>query len=177
MRDYSSLVQHLHEQLKPYGYVQDFEHVIPNALYISCIRDHGLFEVRNACAILDIPDNLVRTDPLKRYFTYIRTNLLSEYGEAFIWKELEFCLIGLCSAEAFSVIKESEAKVVEPVSFSFNSMLGCCFVERTTWELFVHSTWGLFFSGAHFKTIRVAVEQWVEGEKQRVTKDMDREDR
>src|SRR6185295_18590907 len=101
MTDYSTLTAHVHERLKSYEYVQDHDHIIPNALYISCIRDRGLFMVRNACAILDIPNNLLREEALERYFTYIRSNLLSEYGEAFIWKELEFCLVGICNPEAF----------------------------------------------------------------------------
>jgi len=165
MTNYSTLVEELHQHLKPFEYVLDTDHVIPNALYISYIRDHGIFMVRNVCAVLDIPDNLVRTEPLKRYFNYIRKNLLHEYGEAFIWKELEFCLVGICSSKAFQEIKECEAKLVETVSFSFNSMLGCCFIDRSNLDLYVHSTWGLFFSGTHFKTVRKAVEEWCEKEK------------
>jgi len=168
MTDYSTLVDHIHQQLKPYEYVLDTDHVIPNALYISYIRDHGIFMVRNVCAVLDIPDNLTRTEPLKRYFHYIRTNLLHEYGEAFIWKELEFCLVGICSDQAFQEIRDSEAKLVEAVSFSFNSLLGCCFINRSNLDLYVHSTWGLFFSGTHYKAIRQSVEEWCNKERERL---------
>jgi len=165
MQNFLTLAESLNQQLEVFGYVRDNKHVIPNAIYISFVKNSKIFIVRNACAVLDIPDNLDRIDPLKRYFNFIRSNLLSEYGDAILWKELEFCLVGICSPQAFKVIKDHEAKMVEAVSFSLQSMLGCCFIDRESLDYYAYSTWGLFFAGAHFKAVQRVVENWCQNHK------------
>ena len=170
MSDYSILIEKIDQQLQQYGYCRDNDHVIPNALYISYVKNPEMFTVRNLCAIVDIPYNLVSKDSLGRYFDFMRKNILTEYGEAFLWKELEFCMVVLCSPEAFEITKQDEAQLVEAVSFSLNSMLGCCFINKSTLDSYCRSNWGLFFCGDHFKTISSAVDEWCKNKKKELQK-------
>ena len=165
MANYSRLIEKIDERLKQYNYYPHIEHVIPDALYISYVKNPELFKVRNLCAVIDIPQNLVKKDPLKRYFNFIKNNLLAEYGDAILWKELEFCFVGLCKSEAFEVIQKEESQIVGTVSFSLNSLLGCSLVDKNTLEHYDWSSWGLFFSGNHFQTVCSVVEQWCQNEK------------
>ena len=165
MSNYSTLIEKIDERLKQYNYFSDNEHVIPNALFISYVKNPGLLKVRNLCAVIDIPHNLVEKDPIQRYFNFIKSNLLVEYGEAVLWKELEFCLVGLCNNEAYKVIQGEGSRIVETVSFSLNSLLGCSLINKETFEHYDWSSWGLFFAGDHFKIISSAVEEWCQNEK------------
>jgi len=167
MIDSLQLIEKLDKRLAEYQYSSDREASIPDVLFVSYVKKHNVFKTRNLFAVVEIPDNVVEIEPLKRLFGSVKKSLLNKYGEAFLWKELEVCLVVLCNHEVYNLIKKDEGKVAEAASFSLNAMLGTCFIDKQTLDHYPQSTWGLHFSGNHFEAVNETVALWCEGQKDR----------
>lgn len=166
MIDYTSLITDLDEKLSEYHYVSDSEIVIPNVQYISYIIDKSIFKVKNLCAVIDLPGNMIDIGTTKHFIQFLKKSLLDKYGDAFLWKELEMCFVVLCTDALYKALKADEGKVMNEASFSLKTMLGTCFINTEVIDSFAVSTWGVYFSGDHFQAINQIVTGWSEDKKQ-----------
>jgi len=165
MIDVLQLIEKLDQCLSEFEYSSDREVSIPDVRFVSYVKKHNVLKTRNLCALVDIPDNIENIEMLRKLFEYVKKSLLNKYGEAFLWKELEVCLVILCHHEAYQLIEKDDGKAAEAASFSLNAMLGTCFIDKQTLDHFERSTWGLHFSGDHFKAVSETVALWCEGQK------------
>lgn len=157
---YAELIKCLDTKLAEFGYAGDSQISIPNIKYIAYIKNVNVFKVKNLCAVIDMPDNIVDSMTAKRFFTFLKSSLLDQYGEAFLWKELEMCFVVLCRDKLYGILKNSEGKVMSQASFSLNAMMGTFFINKDTLDHFAESTWGLYFSGDHFRAVHKVVGEW-----------------
>ena len=163
--DINSLKVRLEECLAKFRYVQDETADIENIHFISLVKDKTILRVRNLCALIEIPDYIDSAKNARNFIRNVEQILLKRYGEAILWKELEICLVILCNNQIFGMLKEKEGMNLELIGFTMNSLLGSCFVDKEKHGNFASSTWGLYFSGEHFKSVNSAVKQWCEDQK------------
>lgn len=160
MPEYAPLIQELSAELEKFDYIKEENDIFPSVRYISYIKKPRPLKVRNLVAVLDMPSEIIRNFEAKNYFQDIRSRLLMKYGDAFLWKELEICFVVLCEHNLYGILNKDEGKAVSQAGFSLNSMMGTCFINKTTFENFSQSTWGIYFSGDHYTAIRKTVDQW-----------------
>lgn len=165
MADYTELIEKIDKKLAEFQYGRDLEVFIPHVQYIAYVQNPGLFKVKNLCAVINMPADIRDILTAKRFFEFIRKSLLDKYGDAFLWKELEICFVVLCEHKLFEIFKADDGKAVDQASFSLNAMLGTCFVDRENLDYFARSTWGIYFSGEHFRALNTIVSEWCEGKK------------
>ena len=163
--EFSDLIARIDKKLKEFNYFDDPDITIPNIRYISYVKDRSLFKVRNLCAVIDLPDNMVNLNTTGNFMRFLKKSLLDQYGDAFLWKELEMCFVVFCSGHLYQLLKANNGKIMNETSFSLNAMLGTFFINKETLEHFSVSTWGLYFSGDHFTAIYQVVKTWQEEEK------------
>lgn len=154
------LFDHITEGLQRYGYAVSNDVVYEGVDYIAYVQKPPPLKVRNLCAVLTPPGVVRSNAAAKAFFSKVRKGLLNKYGNAFIWKELEICWVVCCDSELFEDLKADEGKAVAEAQFSLNAMMGTIFVNTTTYEFFEYSTWGLYFSGNHYKALHQAVADW-----------------
>jgi len=165
MPEYEQLIEDLNKQLERFKYAMKDDIAIPDVGYISYVKNPHPLKVRNLCALMDVPDSIKETGAAKNFFNSIRNNLLLKYGNAFLWKELEICFVVGCENDLYQNLKEDGGKILVHEGFSLNAMLGTSFINRKNFDCFHHSTWGLYFSGEHFKVVKEVVEQWCNRQK------------
>ena len=68
-------------------------------------------------------------------------------------------------AVLFKALKDNDGKIMSETSFSLSAMLGTCFINKEVVDSFSVSTWGIYFSGDHFKAVDKIVKQWSEEKK------------
>ncbi len=83
-----------------------------------------------------------------------------------MWKELEMCFVVLCNSELYGSLENNKGKTFNQAGFSLNALLGTSIVNKVNFNTFATSTWGLHFSGDHFKAVNNVVEQWCKDRKQ-----------
>ena len=160
-----TLFDHITEGLQKFGYVVSEDIIHDGVDYIAFVENPPPLKVRNLCAVLT-PPGVVRSNAAARaFFSKVRKGLLNKYGNAVLWKELEICWVVRCDNEVFDELKQNEGKAVAEAQFSLNAMMGTIFVNTKTFEYFEHSTWGLYFSGSHFKALHQAVVDWCQENK------------
>jgi len=158
--EFSDLIVTLNARLKEFNYAEDPKITIPNIHYISYIKDRSIFKVKNLCAVIDLPGNMVDLNTAGNFVKFLKKSLLDQYGDAFLWKELEMCFVVFCNSRLYKLLEESNGKIMNETSFSLSAMLGTFFINKETLESFSISTWGIYFSGDHFKAIDQIVKQW-----------------
>jgi len=163
--DYSELLQRLNKKLAELNYSCDDQILIPNVQLIAYIKWNNILKSKNLCAFIDMPTKIVDISTAKNFFKFVKESLLNQYGDALLWKELEMFFVVSCDTELYEVLKQDEGKAVNQASFSLNSLLGTCFIDKNTFDNFVVSTWGVYYSGNHFIAINNIVDQWCEERK------------
>lgn len=165
MSDYTKLTERLGVCLEPFKYTLETNTVLEDVLAIAYVKNPHPLRVRNLCAVLKVPESIRDNFFAKSFFGKVRNSILNKYGSAFLWKELEMCFIVLCDHNLYQILKDNGGKAVAEAGFSLNAMMGTCFIDTSNFDIFVHSTWGIYFSGDHFKAVRDTVEAWCEEQK------------
>ncbi|MBN1869601.1 MAG: hypothetical protein JW847_03375 [Candidatus Omnitrophica bacterium] len=165
MIDYTDLIIALDNKLKEFNYVMDPQITIPNIQYVSYINDRSIFKVKNLCSVIDLPDNMIDLNTARNFMQFLKKSLLEQYGDAFLWKELEMCFVVLCNDKLYASLKNNNGKIMDETSFSLSAMLGTCFINKEAIDAFSVSTWGVYFSGDHFKAIDGIVKRWSDEKK------------
>jgi len=165
MSDYAQLTEQLTTQLEKFDYVREDNIVTSDVSYVLYVVNPPLLKVRNLCALLEIPSVIKENSSAKSYFKNVQNSLLIKYGDALLWKELEMCFVVLCDHDLYGILKEDGGKAVIQASFSLNAMIGTCFIDKTTFDNFDQSTWGIYFSGDHYTTVRETVANWCKQQK------------
>ena len=165
MTDFNELKLLLSNRLEEFSYKEETEISIPDVKYIAHMKRPKLLKPKHLFAIIDMPENITGLKTARHFFTFIRNSLLDNYGDALLWKELEISFIVICGDEFFQRSKADGGVVIDVASFSMSSMLGVCYIDKTNLEHFVHSTWGLYFSGDTFKMIVEVTEKWIKEKK------------
>jgi len=158
--DKQELILEVNKLLNPFSYLPDDKIQISDVWHITYTKDKHPLKVRNLCALVSLPQYVESDNEAKGVFTYIRSDILKEYGDAIIWKELEIIFIVLCGSNAFKSFKENDGKAVDESGFTMSSMLGAFFINRDSLECFAHSKWGVYFSAEHFKAINSGLTHW-----------------
>ena len=166
MVDYKDLITTLDEKLNGFNYISDPMITIPNVKYIAYIKDRSIFKVKNLCSVIDLPDNMVNLSVARNFIIFLKKSLLDQYGDAFLWKELEMCFVVLCNDRLFKALKDNDGKIMSETSFSLSAMLGTCFINKEVIDSFSVSTWGVYFSGEHFTAVNKIVKQWSNEQKE-----------
>ncbi|MCK5015078.1 MAG: hypothetical protein KAS66_14810 [Candidatus Omnitrophica bacterium] len=161
MIDYTGLIRSLDVNLSEFNYINEPMISIPNILYVAYIKDRSIFKVKNLCSVIDLPDNMIDINTAKNFMKFLKKSLLAQYGDAFLWKELEMCFVVLCNDKLYKLLKASGGKIMNEASFSLSAMLGTCFINKETIDNFSASTWGIYFSGDHFAAVDKIVKQWI----------------
>jgi len=165
MSDYAQLIEQLTTQLEKFGYSREDNIDTPNISYILYVDKPPLLKVRNLCALLDIPSVIKENSSAKNYFKNVQKSLLSRYGDALLWKELETCFVVLCDHDLYDILKSDGGEAVTHANFSLNTMMGTCFIDKTTFDNFNQSAWGIYFSSDHYTTVRETVANWCKQQK------------
>lgn len=165
MFNYAQLIDQLNTQLEQFGYVSEDEITIPSATHISYVKNAAILKVRNLYVVLEVPSEIKENASAKIFFKKLKGSLLNKYGQAFLWKELEMCFVVVCEHDLYQALERDGGEAAAEAGFYLSSMMGTCFIDKTTFDYFFHSTWGLHFSGDHYKTIREVVTEWCEGQK------------
>lgn len=160
MNQYEELINLLTKELDRFHYERKDDDSISHVGYISYVVNPHPLKVRNLCAFIELPDSIKEQYAAKNFFNTIRNSLLLKYGNAFLWKELEMCFIVACEHDLYQLFKNDGGRVVAHEGFSLNAMMGTCFIDKSNYDHFHQSTWGLYFSGEHFKVVSDAVDQW-----------------
>jgi hypothetical protein len=161
MIDYTGLISSLDINLSEFNYINEPMISIPNIEYIGYIKDRNIFKVKNLCSVIDLPDNMTDINTAKNFIKFLKKSLLEQYGDAFLWKELEMCFVVLCNNTLYNLVKANGGKFMNEASFSLNAMLGTCFINKKNVDKFSFSTWGLYFSGDHFSAVDDIVDKWI----------------
>jgi len=165
MSNYAQLIEQLNTQLEKFKYAAEDEIVIPNVIYISYVKNPQVPQARNLCALLDMPSTIKKNSSAKSFFKNLRRSLLTKYGTAFLWKELEMCFIVVCEHDIYQILEKDGGNAVSEAGFYLTSLMGTCFIDKTTFDHFNQSTWGIYFSGEHYKAVRETVAVWCEQQK------------
>jgi len=162
MTDYNDLLAGIEKKLGEYEYFNDIAISIPNVIQIMYLKNKTIFKVKNLCAVIDMPENIVDQSTAKRFFGFLKGSLLDKYGDAFLWKELEMCFVVFCHDELFKMLKADESLIMSQASFSLSALMGTCLINKETFENEYQSSWGLYFSGDHLKSVNEVVQKWCE---------------
>jgi len=165
MFDGGQLVDLIDDVLKKTGYVSDLEITVPDVRSVYFVQKPLILKVRNLCAFIELPKVIVDRATAREHFEFIRKSLMQKYGDAFLWKELELCFIVFCEDKSYRMLKAEGDKVVQKSSFQLNAMLGTFFINKTTYEVILQTTWGLHFSPEHLKILKDIIFSWCEKQK------------
>ena len=166
MSDYADLIEAINTKLKEFEYTEEPNISIANVLYISYVKVKNPFKVRNLCALISLPVDVQDIKTAKRVLDTVRRSILNQYGEAFLWKELEMVYIILADSNLYKLLEIDDGKVVDESGFSLNAMLGSSFINKDNYDNFSHSNWGVYFSSRHFKELKIIIENWCAQKKQ-----------
>ncbi len=162
MIDEKQLVDVLEEKLKGSGYKDRFVGSIgdfPFMGVLSASRVRGM-GAKYLCAIVDVPEHIGSIKELESLFSSIRNALIKKYGIL-----VGTYLILLCNNNVNKKVSGSEGNFKDLTGMHLNVMLGTIFVNKETFNFGGEKTWGLFYSGSHFKNMRVALVEWCDSQK------------
>lgn len=162
MFNYENLIEQLNAQLLKFEYTAEDETNTSDVRYVSYIKNPHPLKVRNLCALIDLPSTITENTLARSFFHDLRSHLLKKYGNAFFWKELEICFVVVCENNIYQILKKDGGNAVSEAGFYLSSMMGTSFIDKTTFDCFHHSSWGLYFSSIHHKAIRETVTVWCE---------------
>ena len=162
MINYSQLVELLKENLYAYRYTEYDEGIINGIHFVAIIKTPRRWLVRHLCAIVEIPDNITNASLFKQFFPQIRKSLTIKYAKFPWWKELGTFLVFFCEDGLYKRLTGIEGGFKDRTGLHMNVILGTCFINKVTLESSIDSTWGLWYSGKHYRAIRAAVTQWCE---------------
>ncbi len=89
-----------------------------------------------------------------------RKRLIKKYVKYPIFKNLGTYLIFLCSHKFYEEVSNEANQFKDRTGIHINVILGTAFVDEELFQHTTNSTWGLFYSGTHYKTILSNVDNW-----------------
>lgn len=160
MKNYNQLVDLLKENLSKYRYTEYDEGLNNGIQFIAILKTPRRWLVRYICAITEIPDNITNTSLFKNFFAQIRKSLTNKYAKFPWWKELGAFLVFFCKNRLYNELTRIEGGFKDRTGLHMNVILGTCFINKVTFETSTESTWGLWYSGKHYRAICAVVTQW-----------------
>ena len=160
--NYSQLVELLKENLSEYRYTEYDEGIINDIHFVAIIKTPRRWLVRYLCAIVEIPDTITNASLFENFFPQVRKSLTSKYAKFPWWKELGTFLVFFCEDSLYQRLTGIEGDFKDRSGLHMNVILGTCFINNVTFEISTEFTWGLWYSGRHYRAIRAAVAQWCE---------------
>ena len=157
------LIDTLKNRLAEYNYKKSDSGLI-NGISFNLVLRTAREKLRLLCVVAEVPENVVDIEDLQDFFERIRTSLTMQYAWSPSWKELGTFTILTCKHDLFVQIKGNEALFVDKTGFHSNVMLGTLFIDSDTFEHLQKTTWGLFYSGKHFKAIENEVTEWCQSQ-------------
>ena len=165
LMNFTLLVELLKENLSEYRYTEYDEGINNSIHFVAIIKTPRRWLVRYLCAIVEIPDNITNPSLFKQFLSQVRKSLTSKYAKFPWYKELGTFLVFFCEDGLYKKLTGIEGDFKDRTGFHMNVILGTCFINEGTFETSTDSTWGLWYSGKHYRAIRAAVTQWCEVQK------------
>ena len=154
------LIDTLKNRLAEYNYNKSDSGLINGISFNIVLRTARKSKLRYLCAVVEVPENIADIEDVQDFFEQIRKSLTMQYTSSPPWKELGTFTILMCKHDLFVQIKGNEALFVDKTGFHSNVMLGTFFIDTGTFEHLQKTTWGLFYSGKHFKAIENEITEW-----------------
>ena len=155
---YRQIVEAVKNILFKYNYNECDCTLINDMSFQSIIKTPRKHGVRYLCTILNVPKEITEIDDLQDYFELIRKNLSHKYAWSPYWKELGTYIILFCEPELYTKLNGKEKLFVDKTGFHCNIILGTFFINNIDFENLTCSTWGLFYSGKHYKAIKETID-------------------
>ncbi len=146
--------------LSEYGYTERETGDLVGVPFVARIVTPRRWMVRYICAISHIPNDVSDVRACKRFLEDTRNCLTKHYARFPWWKELGTYSVLLCGGQLFEDLSEDLGTFKDKTGLHMNVLLGTCFIDIENFRSSADSTWGLFYSGRHFGSIREAVRQW-----------------
>lgn len=156
---YRQIVEALKNRLLEFNYSESDCTLINDILFQSIIKTPRKHGVRYLCSVLNVPKEISDIADLQDYFELIRKNLSYKYAWSPFWKELGTYMILFCEPELFAKLNGKETLFVDKTGFHSNIILGIFFINNVSFENLACSTWGLLYSGKHFKAIKDTIDK------------------
>ncbi len=160
MASQNQLVNALRNGLKKHGYTEFYKGLIKNVQFMAIMKTPRQGMVSYICAVVYVPNSVSDVHMMRKFFNKIRRSLTSQYAKLPLLKELGTFLVLFCNHKLYENLQGKEWRFKDITGIHINVILGTCFIDKQTLTTSASSTWGLFYSGKHFKTICTILKQW-----------------
>lgn len=157
---YEDLVEALETALYDFGYRKRDDTIADRIPCISCFLTPRIMLTRYGCAVVELPEHVRDIDSATDFFRYLRKALTRTYAKFPWWKEIGVFLVLLCRAEVYTNAVPHLHRFIDKTGDHATIILGTIFVDQENFQSEGRSTWGLFYSKGHYKSINTAVTQW-----------------
>jgi|GEM_PF-5195057 len=154
------IAEFAHAYLRQHNYSEprkELESDRMRGILISTPRRAG---TRYCCAIFEIPDSVGTASEGREIFRRIREAVSRGTGDKQLWKGIGTYAVWLCGHELYQALKGHLSKLKDRTGLHSNVMLGTILIDREQFVSSSESTWGLVYSGSHFKIISEVVNAW-----------------
>jgi hypothetical protein len=159
-----SLIYSIEENLEPYNYIDHQQIYIDKEISAVIIATPRLWATRYICIITDIPKNTENISDANIFFSKLRKKLISKYAKFPFFKELGSFNVVLCEEHIFRMLSKSLSSFVHKTGLHINVMLGIILINKNSFEFVFDSTWGLYYSRKHFKSILKGVKSYCDNQ-------------
>lgn len=166
--DFAGLLDQIHNSLLPWNYefIAHTNQSLNNIDFVGCVMTSRRWMTRYICGIIEIPKDLISQKDMFAYADKALKTLSDQYAQFPYWKELGTYLVVLCNARQYKNLLVSEGEFKHKSGFHTNVWLGTILIDKDNSQTMGQSTWGLYYSGKHYKAIKMSVETWCEENRQ-----------
>jgi len=145
-----------------YRYTEHNEGLINDVQFTAILKTQKKWSVQYICAVVEVPQNISHVPGIEQFFAQVRKSLGAKYASFPWWKSLGTYVVLSCDHELYEKLCNAGEMFKDRTGLHMNVMLGICLVDRETLDNSTDSTWGLLYSGGHYRAICDAVSQWCE---------------
>jgi len=160
--DYQDLVDSVRDSLAQYQYTEPCDILSIEGVEGVVLATRRRLTVRYLCGVFCLPEGFDTVGQAKTLFGAIRNGFTKRYARFPYWKELGTYLVWICSSGLFDDAQGRMGHFKDKTGLHMNVMLGMVLVDREKFTTSTDCTWGLAYSGKHFRAIGAAVSEWCE---------------
>jgi len=158
MTKIEELVELLGNGLQQHGY--SIEEADRDTLFEAIFKTKKFLATRYLCSVITVPDDIDEVEHFEQLYLKVRKKLIKQYVKFPTFKDLGTYLVFICSHKFYEKIKNEAHEFKDKTGIHVNVILGTAFVDIEKCRYTSNCTWGLFYSGGHFKTIVNDVDTW-----------------
>lgn len=157
-----TLVDAIATTLGAVGYSRCEKGELDGIPFLARIMTPREWMVRQMCAVLRVPAEVADAPACKEFVEDARRSLTRRYARFPWFKELGTFYVLLCESQLFQELSTSGHQFKDRTGLHMNVLLGTCIVDVENYRFCTHATWGLLYSGKHFRAMEDVVRQWCE---------------